>query len=178
MWGHPIKIANPGYQWTIPAGHTVNDPAFGSLPSAPGVPVPETTGTNLLYGQTTTLSGRSLSPTPQEPSVPPPAGELPVVLGTPQGTATASSAQLYAASQTPVNAARGNVPIVSRAPAPTAVMCPRKSVAGVPLCIFLCAQPAFYLSLDEHEYTAHHKGNTQSASAFVFISHSEYSKLW
>ncbi|KFG36195.1 cpw-wpc domain-containing protein [Toxoplasma gondii RUB] len=123
MWGHPIKVANPGYQWAIPAGQTVNDPVFGSLPSAPGVPVAGTTGTNLLYGQTTTLSGQSLSPAPPGPTMPPPAGELPVVVGMAQGAAAATSAQLYAARQpAPAAAATGNVPIVSAAAVPAAAV--------------------------------------------------------
>ncbi|KEP64126.1 UNVERIFIED_CONTAM: cpw-wpc domain-containing protein [Hammondia hammondi] len=104
MWGHPIKVANPGYQWAIPAGQTVNDPVFGSLPSAPGIPVAGTTSTNLLYGQTTTLSGQSLSPAPPGPTMPPPAGELP--------------------EHQPAAAATGNVPIVSAAVPTAAVSIP------------------------------------------------------
>lgn len=76
-FGRPVKVAEPGYQWSIPEDRTVNDAVFGSLPSAPGIPVPGSTGSNILYGQTTTLAGSSLSPAPAAPSLPPPSGETP-----------------------------------------------------------------------------------------------------
>ncbi|PFH36289.1 hypothetical protein BESB_044810 [Besnoitia besnoiti] len=77
VWGRPVKIAEPRYQWNVAAGQTVNDPVFGSLSGTPGIPLAGSTGPNLLYGQTTTLSGRSLAPAPPPPTALSPAGETP-----------------------------------------------------------------------------------------------------